>query len=385
MSSKRDYYEVLQVARTASGDEIAKSYRKLAVRYHPDSNQGNQEAIIQFKEIAEAYEVLSDPEKRRRYDQYGHAGVEGAGGGFHEVGDIFEAFNDAFGGTIFEEFFGGGGGRQQRGGGRRVRRGADLRCDVTLTLEEAYAGTTKTVSLTRHAICAECEGSGAAPGSKPETCRRCGGRGQIVQASGILRVQTTCPTCRGVGQVITTPCKKCDGHGMEPKEVRLEVTIPPGVDDDMRVRMPGEGQPSPDGGPPGDAYCFIRLQPHPIFRRDGSDLLVTMPVGFAQAALGASTEVPTLAGKQSLEIPAGTQSGTVFRLSGRGMPDPHTGRKGDLLVQAVIEVPTKLNKRQKELLRELAELEHEHVTPDRKSFLDRIKSYLSLDDAAAPT
>ena len=371
MATKQCYYEVLGVTRTSSGDEIARAYRKLAIKYHPDSNAGDTEAIGKFKIVAEAYEVLSDEQKRSRYDQFGHAGVDGqaGGGGFRDVNDIFEAFGDAFGGTIFEDFFGG------RSGRTRAHRGADLRCDVILTLEEAYTGAKKTVALTRHIACVECEGSGAAAGSKPETCRRCNGRGQVVQASGILRVQTTCPSCRGHGRVITTPCKKCDGAGMEPKEVRLEVTIPAGVDDGMRVRMPGEGQPSPDGGPAGDAYCFIALQPHQIFRRDGSELLLAMPITFTQAALGLTTDVPTLSGSHSLQIPAGTQSGTVFRIRGKGMPDPHNRGKGDLLVQTNIEVPTKLGKRQKELLHELAEIEHENVTPDRKGFLDRIKSY----------
>ncbi len=378
MSTKRCYYEVLQVTRTSTGDEIAKSFRKLALKFHPDANPGDAECIAKFKEASEAYEVLSDGEKRRRYDQYGHAGVNQQGGGFQDVGDIFEAFGDAFGGSIFEDFFGGG-----RSGRSKVRRGADLRCDVTLTLEEAYAGCRKTVSLTRHVQCGQCEGSGAASGSQPETCRRCNGRGQVVQSSGILRVQTVCPSCRGNGRVITTPCRKCDGSGMEPKESRLEIAIPAGVDDGMRVRMTGEGQPSPDGGPAGDAYCFVRVKQHPIFQREGHELLLTMPVTFTQAALGLSTEVPTLSGKQSFQVPAGTQSGTVFRLRGHGMPDPHTNAKGDLLIQAVIEVPTKLGKRQKELLRELAELEHENVTPERKGFLDRIKSYFQPDDVVA--
>ncbi len=379
MSTQRCYYEVLQVSKTAGKDEIAKSYRKLALKFHPDSNPGDTDATLKFKEAAEAYEVLSDEEKRARYDRFGHAGVnQQGGGGFNDVSDIFEAFGDAFGGTIFEDFFGGA-----RSGRSRVRRGADLRCDVTLTLEEAFEGVRKTVSLTRHLACETCEGSGAAKGSQPETCRRCGGRGQVVQSSGILRVQTTCPTCRGNGRVITTPCKSCDGAGLVPKEVRLEVAIPAGVDNDMRVRMPNEGQPSPEGGPPGDAYCFIKVKQHSIFRRDGNDLLLTMPITFTQAALGLTAEVPTLAGKQSLQIPAGTQSGSVFRLRNQGMPDPHGGGKGDLLIQSVIEVPTKLGKRQKELLRELAELEHENVTPERKGFLDRLKSYFQTDDVAA--
>ncbi len=378
MASRRDFYEVLGVEKSASQEEIAKAYRKLALKYHPDSNAGDESAILKFKEAAEAYEVLSDSDKRARYDQYGHAGVDAGGGrGFHDVSDIFEAFGDVFGGTIFEDFFGG----RSRGG--RVRRGADLRCDVTLELEEAARGVRKTLSLTRHEPCSDCTGSGAAQGSQPETCRRCQGRGQVVQATGILRVQTTCPVCRGSGKTISNPCRTCDGQGLTPKEQKLEVQIPAGVDDGMRVRLTGEGQPSPDGGPPGDAYCFVHVKPHSLFRRDGSDLILQWPVSFSQAALGTTLEVPSLEGRRPLEIPNGTQSGTVFRLRGLGVPDPHSRSRGDLLVQTVIEVPKKLGKKQQELLRELAELDHEHVTAEKKGFLDRIKNYFGLQESQA--
>lgn len=379
MVTKRCYYEVLSVTKTASQDEIAKSYRKLALKYHPDANPGDEQATLKFKEAAEAYEVLSDAAKRSRYDQYGHAGVDNQAGGFRDVGDIFEAFGDVFGGTIFEDFFGGGGGG--RGGRGRVRRGADLRCDVTLTLEEAARGVKKTVKITRHTPCKTCEGSGAAAGSTPETCRRCQGRGQVVQASGILRVQTTCPSCRGAGRVISQPCRDCDGQGLEPKEVRLEITIPAGVDDGMRVRLPGEGQPSPEGGPSGDAYCFISLKPHSIFRRDGDNLVIQVPITYTQAALGGTIDVPTLDGQRPLEIKPGTQSGTVFQMRGMGMPDPHGRGRGDLLIQSVIEVPQRLTKKQEELLRQLAQLDNDHVTPERKGFMDRLRSYFSLDEA----
>lgn len=376
MANRRDFYEVLGVEKSASQDEIAKAYRKLALRFHPDSNPGDDGATLKFKEAAEAYEVLGDPDKRARYDQFGHAGLEGAGGGrgFHDVSDIFEAFGDVFGGTIFEDFFGG------RQGRPRVRRGADLRCDVTLELEEAARGVRKTITLTRHEACRDCQGSGAEAGSQPEPCRRCQGRGQVVQATGILRVQTTCPVCRGSGKTISNPCKTCDGHGLTPKEQKLEVAIPAGVDDGMRVRLTGEGQPSPDGGPPGDAYCFVHVKPHSVFRRDGSDLVLQWPVSYSQAALGTTLDVPTLDGRRPLEIPNGTQSGTVFRLRGLGVPDPHSRSRGDLLVQAVIEVPKKLGKRQQELLRELADLDHEHVTPEKKGFLDRIKNYFGIQE-----
>ncbi len=360
-ATKRDYYEVLGVGRSASSDELAKAYRKLALKYHPDSNRDDADAIAKFKEAAEAYEVLSDQEKRARYDQYGHAGVDGRSG-FQDMGDIFDAFT----GTIFESFFGG----QARG--PRVRRGADIRCDVTLDLEDAAKGTRKQVSLTRYDKCSECEGSGAAAGSEPQICPKCRGQGQVVQATGILRVQTTCPQCRGNKRIISKPCKKCDGSGLQPREVVLEVAIPAGVDDGMRVRIAGEGQPSPDGGPAGDAYCFIHVRQHKIFRRDGSDLIVQVPLSYSQAALGTKFEIPTLDGRKTIDIPAGTESGEVFQLRGFGVPDPHTGAKGDLLVQTFIEVPKKLSARQAELLRELAELEHEHVTPHRKTFLERM-------------
>ncbi len=315
-ATKRDYYEVLGVGRSASSDELAKAYRKLALKYHPDSNRDDADAIAKFKEAAEAYEVLSDQEKRARYDQYGHAGVDGRSG-FQDMGDIFDAFT----GTIFESFFGG----QARG--PRVRRGADIRCDVTLDLEDAAKGTRKQVSLTRYDKCSECEGSGAAAGSEPQICPKCRGQGQVVQATGILRVQTTCPQCRGNKRIISKPCKKCDGSGLQPREVVLEVAIPAGVDDGMRVRIAGEGQPSPDGGPAGDAYCFIHVRQHKIFRRDGSDLIVQVPLSYSQAALGTKFEIPTLDGRKTIDIPAGTESGEVFQLRGFGVPDPHTGAK----------------------------------------------------------
>jgi molecular chaperone DnaJ len=381
MAAKRDYYEVLGVSKTAAQSDIAKAYRKLALKYHPDSHPGDEDATAKFKEAAEAYEVLTDDQKRARYDQYGHAGLEGSGGGFRDVGDIFEAFGDMFGGTVFEDFFGG-----QRGGGggrSRQRRGADLRCDVTLTLEEAAKGVRKTVSLNRHVECKTCEGSGAAAGSQPETCRRCNGRGQVIQSSGILRVQTTCPSCRGAGRVISKPCGDCDGQGLQPKEVRLEVSIPAGVDDGMRVRLPGEGQPSPDGGPTGDAYCFVHMKQHSIFKRDGIDLILQWPITFAQAALGSTIEVPTLDGKRPLQIAPGTQSGSVFQMKNMGMPDPHGRGQGSLLIQTVIDVPKKLNKKQEELLRQLAELDNDHVTPERKGFMDLLKSYFQSDEDAA--
>ncbi|MEZ6133721.1 MAG: molecular chaperone DnaJ [Pirellulaceae bacterium] len=375
-ATKRDYYEVLGVSRTASSAEISRAYRKLAIKYHPDSNPNDDETIAKFKECAEAYEVISDEQKRARYDQYGHAGVEGGGRGFQDVGDIFEAFGDIFGGTIFEDFFGGrsGGGRQ------RVRRGADIRCDVTLDLEEAAAGCNKKVSLSRHDQCETCRGSGAEPGSEPQVCNRCRGHGQVVQATGILRVQTTCPQCRGNGKITTSSCRDCDGSGAIPKEVVLDVQIPAGVDDGMRVRLAQEGQPSPDGGPPGDAYCFIRVRPHKIFKREGSDLILQVPLSYSQAVLGTEIEIPTLNGRRTIEIPQGTQSGEVFQIRGQGVPDPRSGMRGDLLVHTYVEIPKKVNAKQEELLRNLAELENEHVTPHRESFLARVLHYFHHEE-----
>lgn len=373
MAEKRCYYEVLGVQTTASDREIAGAYRKLAIKFHPDSHPGDEEATSKFKEAAEAYEVLSDGEKRGRYDQFGHAGVNGQAGSYQSVDDILDAFGDMFSGGVFGDLFGGGG----RRGGRRIRRGADVRCDVTLDLEEAASGVSKQVSFRRSKVCGTCKATGAKPGSSKETCRRCGGRGQLVQSAGILRVQTRCPSCEGAGAVITDPCGDCRGSGYTSSRVTLDVRIPPGVDSGNRVRVAGEGEPSPDGGPPGDCYCFITVREHHLFHRDGQQLILQLPISYSQAALGAQIEVPTLDGPEDLKVPGGSQTGDVFRLRGHGMPDPHGGSRGDLLVQTVIEVPKKLSKPQRELLEQLAELEHVDVTPNRKSFLEKIKDYFT--------
>ncbi len=372
MADKRDYYEVLGVSRSAAHSEIARAYRKLAAKYHPDTNAGDEDASRKFKEAAEAYEVLSDDHKRSRYDQFGHAGLEGMGAGFSSAEDIFSAFSEFFGGGMFGDIFGG------RNGGRRVRKGNDIRVDLTLTLEQAARGTLKNVSFKRSEGCQGCNTTGAQPGTSPEPCTTCGGRGQVLQSAGILRVQTTCPHCGGRGQSIPYPCNDCRGRGYVAKQVSLEVAVPAGVDDGTRVRIRGEGEPSPDGGPPGDCYCFIDVMPHPIFHRDGQNLIIQLPIAYTQAALGADIEVPTLDGPESLHVPRGTQSGEVFRIANRGMPDPHGRRPGDLLVQTNIETPKKVAGRQEELLRELAELEHKNVSPQRKSFLDKIKEYFAF-------
>jgi molecular chaperone DnaJ len=369
MATQRDYYEILGVERSAANGEIAAAYRKLAVKYHPDKNPGDQEAIDRFKEAAEAFEVLNDPEKRARYDRYGHAGLNGQFGAHHftDVEDIFSAFGDLFG-----DLFGGR-------GRHRPRKGRDVRCDVTLTLKEAAHGATKTVEFQRHEKCEKCGGSGAAPGSRRETCSYCRGQGRVIQSAGIVRIQTTCPSCHGEGSVIKQPCSSCRGSGQKLKKVVSEVEIPPGVDDEMRVRIAGQGEPSPNGGPPGDCYCFISVLPHPLFERDGQHLICRIPITYAQAALGTTLEVPTLEGRGEVVVPAGTQSGQVFRLSGKGMPDPRRRGLGDLLVQVLIEVPKKLSKEEEALLRNLAELENKHVAPERKGFFEKLKDYFKAE------
>jgi molecular chaperone DnaJ len=303
MAGKRDYYEVLGVNRSCSDKEIADAYRKLAIKHHPDKNPGDEEAVALFKEAAEAFEVLSDPEKRTRYDRYGHAAFDGSARGFADINDIFAAFGDIFGDSAFGDLFGG---RQ------RASKGADVRADVTLTLLEAARGVTKTVEFARHETCSECGGSGARHGSSRTRCNYCGGRGQVVQSTGIFRMQTTCPSCHGAGTIVKDPCEKCRASGHVLRKVRRDVQIPPGIDDQMRVRLPGEGEPSLNGGPRGDCYCFITVTEHPLFQREGPHLIVRIPIAYTQAVLGASIEVPTLEGPFDLTIPAGTQQARRF-------------------------------------------------------------------------
>jgi molecular chaperone DnaJ len=368
MAGKRDYYEVLGVDRSASDKVLADAYRKLAIKYHPDKNPGDEEAVAMFKEAAEAFEVLSDREKRSLYDRFGHAGLGGAGRGreFHDVNDIFAAFGDIFGDSAFGDLF---------GGRRRANRGGDVRCDVTLDLVEAARGVTLTIEFERHETCTDCKGNGAKAGTSRTKCSYCGGRGQVLQSSGIFRVQTTCPSCRGAGSIVKDPCTSCRASGYVLKTVRRDVQIPAGIDDQMRVRIPGEGEPSPNGGPRGDCYCFITVREHPLFHREGQHLIVRLPLSYSQAALGATIEVPTLNGRQELKIPAGTQPGEVFRLRGCGMRNPRGRDVGDLLVQVNIEVPKTISPRQEELLRELADEEHTNVSPHRKSFFDKVRDF----------
>lgn len=370
MAEKRCYYEVLGVSRSATDAEISEAYRKLALKYHPDRNPADEYAVARFKEAAEAFEVLSNPEKRARYDRYGHAGIEGIAGGaphFRDVSDIFDAFGDMFG-----DFFGGLGGRRRR---RRVHRGADVRCEVTLDLLEAARGATKVVRFQRHERCESCGGTGAKPGTHPESCPYCGGSGQVVQSTGIFSLQTTCPSCHGTGRIIRDACSECRGSGFVPKRVTRKVIIPAGVDDKTQLRLQGEGEPSPAGGPPGDCYCIITVTEHPLFERKWQHLICQVPISYSQAALGATIEVPTLDGPESFDIPAGTQTGEIFKLAGRGMPDPRYRGRGDLLVQVHIEVPKRLGGEHEETLRKLAEIENAQVTPKRKSFFEKLSDY----------
>ena len=376
MASKRDYYEVLGVARDATPDQIKKAYKKLALANHPDRNPGDAGAVERFKEVSEAFEILNDPEKRARYDRYGHAGVAGAAGGgatFHDLGDFMDVFSEMFGGG---GFFGGG--TRTR---TRARRGASLRTSLTIDLLEAATGCTRELEIERSEVCRTCGGSGAKPGTRPETCDYCGGRGQIVQSQGIFRIQTTCPACHGSGTVVRQRCADCVGTGRTSETVRLQVRVPPGVDSGMQLALRGEGEPGENGGPRGDLYVDIHVREHSLFQREGSNLTCRFPITFSQAALGTDLQIPILTGgKHDLHIPAGTQPGEVFRLRGYGMPDPHGGRRGDLFVQVQVEVPRKLNPRQEELMRELAELEQADVSAHRKSFFEKVKEFFAGDE-----
>ncbi|HEV7283072.1 MAG TPA: molecular chaperone DnaJ [Pirellulaceae bacterium] len=378
MATKRDYYEILGVSKSASDGEIATAYRRIAIKHHPDRTGDDPEAIEIFKEASEAYEVLRDGDKRARYDQFGHAGVGAGGPQFQNVDDIFEAFGDMFGGGggIFGDLFGA----SRRG---RSNKGASLRVETSLTLEEAAAGVEKELRFRRNEACDTCHGSGAKPGTQPRICPRCQGRGAVVQQAGILRVETACPQCRGERYVVDDPCPECKGRRVKSEEVRLTVAIPPGIDDGMQVRLAGEGEPSLAGGPRGDCLVAVHVRPHKMFQRDGRHLVLQMPISYTQAALGATIEAPTLNGPATLKIPPGTPAVEVFRIPGRGMPDPHGGPPGDLAVRTYVEVPKKVSGRQEEILRELAEVEAKNVSPHRKSFLDNLKELFTgaADDA----
>ena len=348
---KRDYYEILGVQRGADGSEIKKAYRRLAMECHPDHHPGDHTAEARFKELAEAYQVLSDPQKRELYDQYGHAGPRGAGfgGGFSGIEDILSQFADFFGGG-----FGGFGGGRQRG--PRVEQGDDLQEQLTITLREAAKGCQKPLELTRLVHCAACGGSGGKPGTQPAPCGTCGGRGQVAHSQGIFMIATTCPTCRGRGRVVKDKCAECKGGGLERKKETVVVNVPAGIDDGQTLRVPGKGMAGPSGGPPGHLYVTFQVEADPQFERDGDDLYTELPLTFAQAALGARVEVPTLDEAVEIEVAAGTQPGTIKVLRGRGMPNVHGRGVGDLAVRLTVAVPKKLNAEQRALVEQLGAL-----------------------------
>lgn len=374
--SKRDYYEVLGVQKGSGQDEIKKAYRKLALQYHPDRNPGDDSAEERFKEAAEAYDVLGDPEKRARYDQHGHAAFGQGGGfggtGFNNIEDIMSAFGDIFGsgggGGIFGDLFGGG--RRGRGG---PNQGRDLRIVLDLTLEEIDSGVERTVVIKRQASCGSCSGSGAEPGSKVVSCPTCGGRGQVAKSQGFFTMASVCPACSGRGQRPEKPCSSCRGGGKTPEKQEVKLQIPAGIEEGARLRVSGSGDAGDAGAPPGDLYCVIREAEHKVFQRSGPDLLTEVPVSFVQLALGETVEVPTLRGRAEMKIPAGTQSGKVFRLRGEGLPVFQGRGRGDQLVRIYIEVPEKLNDRQRELLREFGELETERSGDT--SFFEKIVNH----------
>jgi molecular chaperone DnaJ len=365
--AKRDYYEVLGVERGASIDDIKKSYRKLAMKFHPDRNPGDKEAETKFKEAAEAYEVLSDEKKRARYDQHGHAGVDGmghAGQGFQSMEDIFAQFGDIFGGgNIFDQFFGAGGGRGER------NQGASLKLGLEIPFREAVKGCTRTIELKRNETCTTCRGTGAKAGTKPKTCTLCHGHGAVRQGQGFFVVQTTCPQCGGAGQVIGDPCRDCRGQGAVPQKVTIKVRIPAGIEDGSRLRVSGEGEPGRDGGPRGDLYVYVQVAADPFFERHEDDVVCKAPVTYAQAALGAEIDIPTLDGSATLRIPAGTQPGEVLRMRGLGIGEGR--QRGDQLVVVQVTVPRKPTDRQRELLQELGRIEDDQG--EQRSFFDRIR------------
>jgi len=362
MSTKRDYYEILGVQREASNDELKSSYRKLALKFHPDRNPGDKNAEDQFKEAAEAYEVLRDPEKRALYDQFGHAGLEGSGfSGFGGFEDIFSSFGD-----IFEDFFGFGGRRRS---GTRAQRGSDLRYDLTLGFMDAAFGTETEINIEKMETCPTCNGERCEPGTGPESCRQCGGMGQVTRNQGFFTVRSTCPVCRGEGQAIPHPCKKCRGSGQVAVAKKVSVKIPAGVDNGSRLRLTGEGEPGRQGGPQGDLYVFIYVEDHAFFQRRDTDIICAIPISFVQAALGDKIKVPTLNGDKKLQIPKGTQPGDVFYFKGEGIPSLRTGRRGNQVIQVDIKTPTQLSKRQETLLREFAELESGKLSKKLKNIL----------------
>ena len=370
--AKRDYYDVLGVARGASEADVKKAYRRLAMKHHPDRNPGDAASEEKFKEASEAYEVLSDGEKRERYDRFGHAGVDASGAsgfnaqGFSDIGDIF--------GEVFGDIFGGGRGRARGGAGR----GADMRYTLDLSLEQAVAGDRLEITVPTLASCEECDGTGAKAGTKPSVCPQCHGRGQIRVSQGFFSLQQTCPRCRGAGKVIEDPCRSCGGRGRVERRKTLSVKVPPGVDNGDRIRLNGEGQAGVGGGPPGDLYVQMRVAEHPIFTRDERNLYCDVPLSFTDAALGGAIEVPTLNGRVTVKVPPETQTGKLFRLRGRGAPGARGGATGDLLCRVVVETPVRLSEKQKDILREFKaslEVDGGKHSPKEKNWFDSVKTF----------
>lgn len=380
MAAKRDYYEVLGVQRSATPEEIKKAYRKLAVQHHPDKNAGNKEAEAKFKELSEAYEVLSDDKKRQMYDQFGHAAGQGGpggfggfgAGGFGGAGSVNDIFEDIFG-----DFFGGGGAGGRRGKGRQQQRGrpgADLKTEVDITFEEAAQGTEKVITVPRSVSCETCTGSGAKPGTEAQTCSQCSGTGEVMYQQGFFAITRTCPNCRGEGTIIQTPCTTCSGTGKTKKRTQLAVKIPAGVDSGQRLKLSGEGEAGERGGHAGDLYVVINILEHDFFKREDFDVICEVPITFVQAALGDDIEVPTLEGKVSMKIPPGTQPGRIFRLKGKGISRLGAYGKGDQLVHVTIEVPTQLSSEQKSLLKQFAETDTGSAHPNHSKFFDKVKN-----------
>src|SRR3954468_17447195 len=374
--AKRDYYEILGISRGTQGDEIKKAFRKLALQFHPDKNAGDKKAEEKFKELSEAYEVLSDPEKRARYDRFGHQAPGGFGPSPFDQGFGGANINDIFEG-IFGDIFGGGGRR-----GRSARsRGSDLRYNLEVSFTEAAFGTEAKVRIPRHKQCGTCHGSGAKAGTQPKTCPTCNGAGELRMTQGFFQISRTCGHCQGSGKVITDPCATCRGAGRVESESVLTVKVPPGVDTGTRLKLTGEGEPGERGGPPGDLYVVVHVQEHPIFIREDTEVICEVPISFTQAALGATIDVPTLDGKVKMKIPGGTQSGKVFRLRGKGIPHLNGYQGGDQHVRVTVEVPEKLTKKQKDLLEQFQAATGEDSHPQSKGFFDKVRELFGNEEA----